>query len=133
MSRTTLRAEALAELAGLLHGLGEYGPDFRARLRRSTSCADHSTAGGLASGWGRSGDGFSRTSWRGATAGSKTIFSVPKGVLKPGALCWLRPSVRPRMKVSCCLGAPPPRGFGDYVVTVNEADLPSGITVEKKI
>jgi CRISPR-associated protein Csd2 len=27
----------------------------------------------------------------------------------------------------------PPRGFGDYVVTVNEADLPDGITVETKI
>jgi CRISPR-associated protein Csd2 len=27
----------------------------------------------------------------------------------------------------------PPRGFGDYVVSVDEADLPAGITVEHKI
>ena len=27
----------------------------------------------------------------------------------------------------------PPRGFGDYTVTVNEVDLPPGITVEIKI
>jgi CRISPR-associated protein Csd2 len=27
----------------------------------------------------------------------------------------------------------PPRGFGDYAVTVNDIDLPSGITIETKI
>lgn len=27
----------------------------------------------------------------------------------------------------------PPRGFGDYAVTVNEADLPPGVTIETKI
>jgi CRISPR-associated protein Csd2 len=30
-------------------------------------------------------------------------------------------------------GDGPPRGFGDYAVTVNEADLPPGVTVEIKI
>jgi len=40
-------AEALAELAGLIHDLGKYGPDFQARLRDPTKRADHSTAGAV--------------------------------------------------------------------------------------
>ena len=27
----------------------------------------------------------------------------------------------------------PPRGFGDYTVTVDETDIPAGITIETKI
>ena len=38
-----------------------------------------------------------------------------------------------RVTVSRAPGEGPPRGYGDYVVTVNEADLPAGITVEHKI
>ncbi len=38
-----------------------------------------------------------------------------------------------RVTVTRAAGDGPPRGFDDYVVTVNEADLPSGITVEHKI
>ncbi len=38
-----------------------------------------------------------------------------------------------RVTVTRAAGEGPPRGFGDYVVTVNEADLPPGITVEHKI
>jgi CRISPR-associated endonuclease/helicase Cas3 len=39
--------EALAGLAGLVHDLGKYGPDFQARLRDPTRRADHSTAGAV--------------------------------------------------------------------------------------
>jgi CRISPR-associated protein Csd2 len=38
-----------------------------------------------------------------------------------------------RVTVARSDGDGPPRGFGDYAVTVNMADLPSGITVETKI
>ena len=38
-----------------------------------------------------------------------------------------------RVTVARSDGDGPPRGFGDYAVTVNKADLPSGITVETKI
>ncbi len=38
-----------------------------------------------------------------------------------------------RVTVVRANGDGPPRGFGDYAVTVNEADLPSGITIENKI
>lgn len=38
-----------------------------------------------------------------------------------------------RVTVSHAEGEGPPRGFGDYVVTVDEADLPAGVTVEYKI
>jgi CRISPR-associated protein Csd2 len=38
-----------------------------------------------------------------------------------------------RVSVSRAEGDGPPRGFHDYVVAVNEADLPSGITVHHKI
>jgi CRISPR-associated protein Csd2 len=38
-----------------------------------------------------------------------------------------------RVTVARAAGDGPPRGFGDYVVTVNEADLPTGITGEHKI
>jgi CRISPR-associated endonuclease/helicase Cas3 len=40
-------AEALAGLAGLVHDLGKYSPDFQARLRDPTKRADHSTAGAV--------------------------------------------------------------------------------------
>lgn len=38
-----------------------------------------------------------------------------------------------RVKVSRAPGDGPPRGFGDYGVSVNEADLPPGITIHHKI
>jgi CRISPR-associated protein Csd2 len=38
-----------------------------------------------------------------------------------------------RVTVARSGGEGPPRGFGDYAVNVNQADLPSGITVEMKI
>ena len=39
-----------------------------------------------------------------------------------------------RVSVSRASGSEaPPRGFGDYAVTVNEADLPSGITIQRLI
>jgi CRISPR-associated protein Csd2 len=38
-----------------------------------------------------------------------------------------------RVTVSRAPSEGPPRGFGDYVVSVDEADLPAGITVEHKI
>ena len=38
-----------------------------------------------------------------------------------------------RVEVARAGGDGPPRGFGDYAVTVNRADLPPGITVEDKI
>jgi CRISPR-associated protein Csd2 len=38
-----------------------------------------------------------------------------------------------RVTVARGPGEGPPRGFGDYTVTVHEADLPAGITVEHKI
>lgn len=40
-------AEALAGLAGLVHDLGKYSPDFQARLHDSSRRADHSTAGAV--------------------------------------------------------------------------------------
>jgi CRISPR-associated endonuclease Cas3-HD len=52
-------AQALAGLAGRLHDLGKYAPDFQARLRGSSKSVDHSTAGAvwaernLAPQWGR--------------------------------------------------------------------------------
>lgn len=38
-----------------------------------------------------------------------------------------------RVTVSRVEGEGPPRGFGDYTVMVNDADLPAGVTVEHKI
>lgn len=38
-----------------------------------------------------------------------------------------------RVTISRTEGDRPPRGFGDYVVTVNKADLPPGISVDHKI
>lgn len=38
-----------------------------------------------------------------------------------------------RVSVTRAEGDGPPRGFGDYVVAVNETDLPSGITIHHKI
>ncbi len=38
-----------------------------------------------------------------------------------------------RVTVARAGGDGPPRGFGDYAVTVNEADLPAGITIETKL
>ena len=38
-----------------------------------------------------------------------------------------------RVTVARSEGDGPPRGFGDYVVTVNDVDLPAGITIETKI
>ena len=38
-----------------------------------------------------------------------------------------------RVTVARAGGDGPARGFGDYTVTVNEADLPTGITIETKI
>lgn len=38
-----------------------------------------------------------------------------------------------RVSISRSAGDGPPRGFGDYMVTVDEADLPAGVTVEHKI
>lgn len=38
-----------------------------------------------------------------------------------------------RVTVSRAEGEGPPRGFGDYTVMVNDADLPAGVTVEHKI
>ena len=52
-------ADGLAALAGLIHDLGKYGPDFQARLRDPARRADHSTAGAvwafkhLPGAWGR--------------------------------------------------------------------------------
>jgi CRISPR-associated endonuclease/helicase Cas3 len=51
-------AATLAGLAGLVHDLGKYSPDFQARLRDPTKRADHSTAGAvwaerLSPTWGR--------------------------------------------------------------------------------
>lgn len=40
-------AEALATLAGLVHDLGKYNPDFQARLQGATKSVDHSTAGAV--------------------------------------------------------------------------------------
>jgi CRISPR-associated endonuclease/helicase Cas3 len=40
-------AEALAGVAGRVHDLGKYGPDFQMRLRDPTKRADHSTAGAV--------------------------------------------------------------------------------------
>ena len=40
-------AEALAGVAGRVHDLGKYGPDFQTRLRDPTKRADHSTAGAV--------------------------------------------------------------------------------------
>jgi CRISPR-associated protein Csd2 len=38
-----------------------------------------------------------------------------------------------RVTVTRADGDSPPRGFGDYAVSVNEANLPSSITLETKI
>jgi CRISPR-associated protein Csd2 len=38
-----------------------------------------------------------------------------------------------RVKVVRAPGDGPPRGFGDYVVSVDEADLPAGISIDHKI
>ena len=38
-----------------------------------------------------------------------------------------------RVTVARSNGDAPPRGFGDYKVTVDEADLPPGITIQTKV
>ncbi len=38
-----------------------------------------------------------------------------------------------RVTVSCAPGEGPPRSFGDYTITVHEADLPAGVTLHTKI
>jgi CRISPR-associated protein Csd2 len=38
-----------------------------------------------------------------------------------------------RVKVRRATGDGPPRGFGDYVVSLNDADLPAGIAIDAKL